>query len=191
MRRATVFAVETVLLLGFWLLLSGRLEPLFLGMGIASALLVSALTADFLAGAFAERSLPLVTLPLRAWRFGRYLVWLVLRIVVSSTQVAYLVCRPSMPLDPGMVRLRTQLHSPMARTFLANTITLIPGTMTVSLDGDELTVHVLWPEAVDDLASGRMQDVIGRVFLDRPQPPAELVWETPTSEGPYARKVTT
>lgn len=181
MSYARDVAIQTAALFAFWMVLSGRTSALFLGMGLGSALLVSLLTADIVAGGMATRRQPARTLAVRAWRFAAYVAWLVVRIAVSSAQVASIVCRPRMPLDPGMARLRTQLASPMARAFLANSITLIPGTMTVSLDGDELTVHVLFPEAADDLASGRMQTMIAGVFCEGPQPQAELTWETPTS----------
>lgn len=172
------FVVQAAVLFGFWLVLSGRYGLLFLGMGLVSSLLVTALTHDIVVGGFGQQRRPLATLPLRVWRMVAYLVWLSGRILVSSAQLAYIVCHPRMPLDPAMARFRTGLRSPMARTFLANTISLIPGTMTVSLDEEVYTIHVLMPSSADDLTSGRMQNIIGRVFLEAEQPPTELEWET-------------
>ena len=44
---------------------------------------------------------------------------------------------------PVLVRFRTKLRSRITRVLLANSITLTPGTITVALEGDELTVHCL------------------------------------------------
>ena len=46
-------------------------------------------------------------------------------------------------LEPAVVRFKTDLKSAPARIMLANSITLTPGTITVSLTGDEYVVHCL------------------------------------------------
>ena len=46
-------------------------------------------------------------------------------------------------MDPCLIRFRTDLGTEAARVALANSITLTPGTITVSLDGDGLLVHAL------------------------------------------------
>ena len=46
-------------------------------------------------------------------------------------------------VEPVIVRFRTSLKSETSRVILANSITLTPGTITVSLQGDELVVHCL------------------------------------------------
>lgn len=43
--------------------------------------------------------------------------------------------------EPVVVKFTTKLRTRTARVFLANAITLTPGTITVSLEGHELTVH--------------------------------------------------
>ncbi len=44
---------------------------------------------------------------------------------------------------PAIVSFKTTLQSSFTRVVLANSITLTPGTITVSLKGDELIVHCL------------------------------------------------
>ena len=51
----------------------------------------------------------------------------------ANLQVAYLVLHPKMPIHPGIVRVKTGIQSELGRTFLANSITLTPGTLTVDL----------------------------------------------------------
>ena len=43
--------------------------------------------------------------------------------------------------EPVIVEFHTKLKTHTARTFLANAITLTPGTITVSMEGDTLRIH--------------------------------------------------
>lgn len=45
--------------------------------------------------------------------------------------------------DPVMVTFKTNLKSRIARALLANSITLTPGTITMSMEGDTFTVHCI------------------------------------------------
>jgi len=57
-------------------------------------------------------------------------------VIVANLDVAYRVLHPKMPIKPGIVKVKTTLKSDSARTFLANSITLTPGTMTVDITDD-------------------------------------------------------
>ncbi len=63
------------------------------------------------------------------------------QVVKSNFDVAYRVFHPTMPIRPGIVKVRTSLRSEIARTFLANSITLTPGTLTVDCVDDHLYIH--------------------------------------------------
>lgn len=167
-----------VLLLAFWLILSDHYEPLFIGMGVASAAAVAWLLGDFFLDLFPAPRPPLRRTPQRLWRFAVYVVWLLWRVLVSSVEVARVALHPRMPMEPGFVRFTTNLSSPMARATLANSITMVPGTMTVRLDGDEYLVHALWPGAAEDLRTAAMQRRIAHVFLEPPdEGPVDIRWE--------------
>ncbi len=132
------------ILLLFWLLLSGRTDPFYLGLGVLSAVGVAVATRPLLLlappiGNPGEH--PLASHP---WmRLLSFIPWLVVRIVLGSLQVAYVVIHPSLPIDPDIVRFRRPLPHNLARLTLANSITLTPGTVTLDVDGDDYTVHAL------------------------------------------------
>ena len=46
-------------------------------------------------------------------------------------------------MEPVIVHVHTNLKTEIARVILANSITLTPGTITVSLTDDDLLVHCL------------------------------------------------
>lgn len=173
-RRLTQFAV----LLALWLVLSGHFNPLSIGMGVASAALgvwlFEALRRPELDSG--RRYSP-AEVARRVYYSAIYLAWLISRIPPSGIEVAYHVLHPRVPIEPSLVRFRTGLASPVARTILANSITLVPGTMTVMVDGDEFLVHAFVPSAADDLIDATMQNRIADAFLEEHDPAPEVVWE--------------
>jgi len=72
-----------------------------------------------------------------------YVPWLIWQIVLSSLLVAVVVVHPKMPIQPRLVRFRTQLPHDLARLTLATSITMTPGTVTLDVQGDEFLVHAL------------------------------------------------
>ncbi len=69
--------------------------------------------------------------------------------IKSNFKLAYIVLTPGLPINPGIVKVRTKLKSPMARLLLANSITLTPGTLTIELEGEWLYVHWVTVESAD------------------------------------------
>lgn len=70
-----------------------------------------------------------------------YLLIFLWHLVRANLDVARRVLSPSLPINPGIVRVRTGLTSPLGKLVLANSITLTPGTLTLDADGDSLYVH--------------------------------------------------
>ena len=73
----------------------------------------------------------------------RFAVYFLSQALLSSVDVAARVFRPEMPLNPVLVRYPLRLSIPSARVLMANTASLLPGTLSVSLDDAELVVHAL------------------------------------------------
>jgi multicomponent Na+:H+ antiporter subunit E len=170
-----------VALLTFWLLLSGRTDPLFVTMGLVSALIVTWFGAPLLAEVLGT---PEETPRVDLLRLALYLGWLLTRIPPAAVDVAIGILIPSRRPSPGVVRFRTGLHSPAARTLLANSITLVPGTMTLSVDGGEFVVHALTPRATRDLSTGEVQRRIARIFRIEPDGPPTMRWDPIRRELP-------
>jgi multicomponent Na+:H+ antiporter subunit E len=166
-----------VSLVAFWFILSDQTGLLFVVLGVASAALVTWLTAPLVDDVVGTVPHPVRMLPLQLWRFVVYLGWVLWRIVVSGLQVAWVVVNPKVPPQPRMLRFRTGMESGLARVMLANTISLVPGTLTVRLEGDTYLVHALVPEAAEDLLDGRMQTKIARIFLEDDEVAIDPVWE--------------
>jgi multicomponent Na+:H+ antiporter subunit E len=174
-------ALLFVALLAFWVLLSGKLEPLFLGMGVVSALIVTRFGVPLLTEVLGS---PEETPTVDLLRLAAYIGWLLTRIPSAAVDVALSILLPSRQPRPGVVRFTTGLRSPAARTLLANSITLVPGTMTLSVDGGEFVVHALSPRATHDLASAEVQRRIARIFRAEPDAPPKMRWDPLRPEMP-------
>lgn len=78
----------------------------------------------------------------------------------ANFDVAYRVLHPKLPITPGIVKVRTNLKTEMGKVFLANSITLTPGTFTVDLKDEFLYIHWINVRYKDiDKAS---QEIVGR-----------------------------
>lgn len=62
--------------------------------------------------------------------------------ILANLDVAYRVLHPRLPIEPGIVKVKTTLTNSTAKVALANSITLTPGTLSVEVTDDGyLYVH--------------------------------------------------
>jgi len=73
-------------------------------------------------------------------RFAPYFLW---RSLYGGTDVARRALHPRLPISPGMYDHRWRLPPGLPRVFMANTVSLLPGTLSAELDEQCLRVHVL------------------------------------------------
>jgi len=156
--RISGLLVTFLILFGFWLLLSWHFDPLHLVLGLICSLLVAYLSHDLLITERISFSLRKIIL------FIFYLFYLAYNIVLANLDVAYRVLHPKMPINPKIVRFNSKLNSDIAKTILANSITLTPGTITIDIRDGTLYVHSLSPNALDNLLKGEMENKLVRIF---------------------------
>ncbi len=70
-----------------------------------------------------------------------YLFVFLVELVKANIDVTKRVLSPSLPINPGIVKVDTHLKSKMARLILANSITLTPGTFTLEVHEDTFYIH--------------------------------------------------
>lgn len=144
----------------FWLLLSGFLKPLLLGFGVASVALVIFVFSRM------ER------VDKEPQEFGtwlqiiRYIPWLLGQILSSSLRVTKLVWGSPNKVSPSLAKINVKAVPEARRTLYANSITLTPGTLSVDLDGDEVTVHALEQSSIDELKEGYIATKITSIWSE-------------------------
>ncbi len=75
--------------------------------------------------------------------FFKYLFLLLVEIVKANVHVALIILSPKPKLDSTIIKHTTKLKSDFHKMILANSITLTPGTLTISVEGNSLKVHCL------------------------------------------------
>ena len=98
-----------------------------------------------------------------SWRIIPYAGYLIKEIVISNVEVAKIVLARKMPLHRCMVEVHAKHESEIANVFLANSITLTPGTVSVSMDDGTIKVHALSFEGAEDDLSGEMAGEIRKL----------------------------
>ncbi|MFH1360625.1 MAG: Na+/H+ antiporter subunit E [Candidatus Omnitrophota bacterium] len=123
-----------------WCLLSWVPDWQHLSVGVFVALFVSLITGDL----FIQRP-DLLKHPKRYFYFFFvYMPVFTWEVLKANIDVAYRVLHPQLPIHPGIVKVKTSLQSDTALTFLANSITLTPGTMSVDIDRDNGILYIHW-----------------------------------------------
>lgn len=146
-----------VVLVCFWLLLSGYLKPLLLIFGAVSCLFVAWLWTR-------EHRVDDQNVALRLhWgRWLAYTVWLFGQIIKSAIDVSRRILDPKLPISPTVAQVPAEL-SDVGKVIYANSITLTPGTVSINLSNNQIVVHALTHETMDDLEAGEMYRRVRRL----------------------------
>jgi multicomponent Na+:H+ antiporter subunit E len=155
-----------VISLGLWLLLSSSADIQHVLIGVVVSFIVAAGVGHVFAG------VPKKWLSFRRYRyFIVYLVVFIREVFKANIDVAYRVLHPDLPINPGIVKIKTDIKSETGLTFLANSITLTPGTLSVDVDGEKGFLYIHWidvksrdVEGASAVIAGRFESIIKEVF---------------------------
>ena len=73
----------------------------------------------------------------------KYALMLLIEICRANMGVMRFILSPRYEVEPQLVYIKTDLKNDLERVVLANSITLTPGTITVSMEKDLMCVHCL------------------------------------------------
>jgi len=137
-----------------WLVLTGaRPEALLPGLVVV------------LSAAAATLLLP----PGGSWRWrplalARFFPYFLGRSLVAGFDVARRAFSPDPALQPGLVELAWGLPPGPARVFLANVISLLPGTLSVGISPESLQIHILDHNPGLEGELRRLETMVDRLF---------------------------
>jgi len=158
----------TLFIIGFivWMLLGWPPDLQHVLIGIFVAALVAALTGNL----FIRRPHHFTHLSRYLW-FGYYVLLFFWECLKANIDVARRVINPKLPINPGIVKVKTTLKSDTALTFLANSITLTPGTFCIDINAQEGILYIHWIDvgSVDidkatQLIVTKFENVLKRIF---------------------------
>lgn len=159
MYRLSIF----LLLCGIWIVFSGQFDAFHLTLGVLSSAFITAISSSFL---FVDRSKGFGVRFQEVIRLPGYLLWMLYQIFLSNIHILKLALTPGdLPqVEPSLVRIKTNLKTDFGKWMLANSITLTPGTITISIEGDELLIHSISKISTSAVLDNTMERKIARIF---------------------------
>lgn len=144
-----------LVLFALWLLLTWSVDPRELAVGAVVSLGLAAVM-----GHLYPRHIDRLFRP-KSWLwFFLYVPYFLYYCLKANLDVAFRVLHPDLPIRPGIVKVTTSLKGDLAKTLLANSITLTPGTLTVDIIGQDLYVH--WINVTTDDPQERTEIIVRR-----------------------------
>ncbi|MFO7724420.1 MAG: Na+/H+ antiporter subunit E [Oceanipulchritudo sp.] len=170
------FSMATwAVLLGLWIILSGKMDPFHLGVGVLAVIFINWQQTG-LSPLRGEDEPGFQTI-----RLILYIPWLLWQMLLSSIYVAWIILRDPKGIDPRMISFSSRQPSLIHRVILANSITLTPGTLTVDLQEDRYLVHALTHRTAGEVLEGKLARKVARLSPKQPDA-TPVALETDSSE---------
>lgn len=94
---------------------------------------------------------------------GAYVCFLLREIVRANWKLLYMIYSEKEQIEPCIATFTTGLRSSWLRTVLADSITLTPGTISVNLEEDRLTIHCLDRSLAEGLKNSEFEKRLKRL----------------------------
>jgi multicomponent Na+:H+ antiporter subunit E len=158
-----------------WCALSYPLSGSDILIGVFTAAFVSYMTIDlssYVGESRSGRKLGFVDYVKRTFWLLYYIPVFLWECIKANVDVAYRVLHPDLPIKPGTIAVNVSLKSDIGLTFLANSITLTPGTTSVDIDREKGILYVHWIYVKDGYGSGgkklpvveKFENILVKVF---------------------------
>ncbi len=160
MRRIILFIVA----LALWLLLTTPFDWQHFSAGLVVAFLVAIIFGNI----FVKEVRKCFQIKRYFW-FTLYIPLFLWECFKANLDVAYRVLHPAMPISPGIVKVKTNLKSDIAKTFLANSITMTPGTLCVDIKDEYLYIHWIYVRSKEmamatKIIVSQFEKILKRIF---------------------------
>jgi len=145
MRRLVYFLLAFIVWVFLtWPFAEGRIDIQVIIAGLIASLIVAILFHEIL-----PREHIVFISPVRIFWTVVYIPVFFYYVIKANLDVVYRALHPRMPINPGIVKIKTNLKTESGITALANSITLTPGTLTVDLTDDGF-LYVHWINVKSD-----------------------------------------
>ena len=158
------FILTTITLFIVWLMFTSSLAPFSIIVGILGSLGISILTYNVFIPEYGASRISLIPKPLRLIKYSFLIIY-----YIYSSSIKTLIAVIKNNPKPNIVHFRTRLHTDFGRMILANSITITPGTITLDLNDDHLTVH--WflcntnhSKLAGELVKGKMEEHLKKIW---------------------------
>ena len=154
-----------LLFLAVWLILNGKITVEILIFGLVISAVMFGFMCRFLDYNVRKEIMLFRLTPF----FARYFWVLVKEIVKANVCVLKFILSPEIQTEPAFVYFDTDFRTGTAKMLLANSITLTPGTITVSVEGDRFCVHCLDQELADGVEDSVFVELLKEMEAEEEQ----------------------
>ena len=143
----------------FWILLNGRFTAEILIFGLVIAAVMYLFICRYLEFSPAKDLCLVKSAGILIW----YVLVLIKEIIKANIQVLKFVYSPKYIPEPAIYYFKTDLKTGFSKVLFANSITLTPGTVTVSVSGDEFCVHALDISLAEGIEEGGFVHILKKM----------------------------
>ena len=148
-----------LMLFAAWIVLNGKITFEICWIGLIISVLIYAFMCKFMG--FSIKSD--IKLCKRAFLLIAYFFVLLWEIIKSNITVIYIILNKRRPIKQSIRYFDTNLKTDITKVILANSITLTPGTITISVDGSRFCVHCLSAELLDGIESSHFVKLLEKM----------------------------
>ncbi|NOY36007.1 MAG: Na+/H+ antiporter subunit E [Chlorobi bacterium] len=149
-QKLTQFFLSWLVLFIAWLGFTSTLAIQEVITGLLVSLLIALFTSRFFVCCDVS-----IFAPAKLFYVFYYLFVFLIELIKSNLDVARRVISPTLPINPGIVKFKTNLTSEYGRMVLANSITLTPGTLSVDIIDDTFYIHWIDVKTLDPVETHR------------------------------------
>ena len=99
----------------------------------------------------------------KAGWFLLYFLVLFKEVIVSNFRVLLIIINPKDKPCPEIISFNVDVKTRLIRTLIANSITLTPGTITISLQRDKIIVHCLKKDFIEGFETSLLVRIAKRI----------------------------
>lgn len=104
----------------------------------------------------------------------KFLVFFFKESLPSGIDVAYRALHPNLPIQPAWLHYPLRLPPGPGRVLFIGVISLLPGTLSADLKGDDLTIHLLTERPNTRTKLKTLEERVAALFATRLPPPPSL-----------------
>ncbi|MCI9178937.1 MAG: Na+/H+ antiporter subunit E [Lachnospiraceae bacterium] len=142
-----------------WIILNGRITVEIVIFGLILSAVLFYFICRFMDYSMKKELMLFHLIPL----FFQYFYVLIQEIVKANLCVLKIIISPEIQPEPALVYFGTDLQSELSKVILANSITLTPGTITVSLEDNRFCVHCLDRELAEGMENSVFVELLKKM----------------------------
>lgn len=151
-----------LLFLAAWIVFNGNITLEIMIFGVIIAAVMLAFMCKFMDYSLKKE----INVYKKSICFLTYIVLLIREIIKANLAIIPRILTVEEEMDPVIVKFRTTLKTDFTKMLLANSITLTPGTITVSLEDDEYTIHCLDTSLAEGLENSDFEKALKKLEME-------------------------